>query len=75
VSRNLLSGLKRSLTFKINGNPGGTQRMTADRDKYTGINRSPPNRPKVEETAGWSGGKCRNFDSGEKPRFVEIRHT
>ena len=42
MGSNLLGGLKCSLVFKVNRYPGGPERMTADRGKDTGINRSPP---------------------------------
>jgi hypothetical protein len=45
VSRNLLGHFKRPLVFKINSDPGSPERMTADRSKDAGINRSPPNHP------------------------------
>jgi len=45
VGRNLLSRLKSSLVFKINRYSGCPERMTADRSKHTGINRSPPDHP------------------------------
>ena len=78
VSRNLLCCLKSSFIFKVNSYPGGSERVTADRSKDTGIKRSAPDHPVSLGARHCSSGRLFLTESlkqrriGRKIRFLQV---